>query len=218
MHRSPEPVLYSFRRCPFAMRARLALVVGRTRYELREVMLGAKPAELLEASPKGTVPVLVVPCGRVVDESLQIMDWALKLSDPEAWLDRVDVDLIAENDGRFKRDLDGYKYAARATVSSVAHRESGLEFLHKLDVRMSSGEGLAGASRGLTDAAIVPFVRQFASVDPDWFEAQSLPNLQPWLDQYCKSDLFQSVMLRVPPWSPGEAPVIITPVAEQRST
>lgn len=209
MNRPADPILYSFRRCPFAMRARLALAISRTRYELREVRLAAKPSDLFEKSPKGTVPVLVMPDGQVIEESLQIMDWALNIRDPDGWLDRIDDQLIAENDGPFKQDLDRYKYSGRTTSDALVHRDRGLVFLHKLDRRMAGGNWLAGSSWGLTGAAIVPFVRQFASVDRDWFDAQSLPALRPWLDQFCESDLFQSMMLRVVPWSPGTAPVIM---------
>ena len=215
MNRPPDLVLYSFRRCPFAIRARLALAISRTTFELREVKLAAKPAQLLEKSPKGTVPILVAPDGQVIDESLNIMRWALENRDPEGWLDRLDPELIADNDRPFKHDLDRYKYSGRSTEDSLAHRERGLKFLLELDVRISRGNWLAGAARGMTDAAIVPFVRQFASVDRAWFEAQSLPHLRPWLDQYCKSDLFQSIMIRVAPWSPGAAPVIISPAGKQ---
>lgn len=212
MNRPADPILYSFRRCPFAMRARLALAISRTTFELREVRLAAKPADLLEKSPKGTVPILVLPDGQVIDESLRIMHWALKNNDPEGWLDRIDDALIAENDGPFKHDLDRYKYVGRGTADALAHRERGLNFLHKLDVTMAGGNWLAGASRGLTDVAIFPFVRQFASVDRDWFEAQSLRSLQPWLDRFCQSDLFQSIMLRVAPWSPSDAPVVVSSI------
>ena len=200
MNRTADPILYSFRRCPFAMRARLALTVSRTSFELREVRLAAKPAELLEKSPKGTVPVLVLPDCKVIDESLDIMRWALNERDPENWLDRIDDELIAENDGPFKRGLDRYKYSARNTADSQSGREDGLRFLYKLEDRISGSGWLTGASRGLTDAAVFPFVRQFAAVDTQWFEAQPLPRLRPWLDTYSRSDLFESIMIRaVPP-------------------
>ena len=213
MSRPADPVLYSFRRCPFAMRARLALAISGTRFELREVKLGDKPAEMLEKSAKGTVPILVLPDGHVIDESLDIMAWALTNGDPEGWLHRVDHELIAANDGRFKQDLDRYKYSERNSANPLSHRTRGLKFLHELDARMSVRNWLAGSSRGFTDAAIVPFVRQFASVDRDWFEAQSLPYLRPWLDRYCKSDLFRAIMLRVAPWSPTAPPVVVIPAA-----
>ncbi len=209
MNRPADPILYSFRRCPFAMRARLALAISRTRYELREVRLAAKPADMVEKSPKGTVPVLVMADGSVIDESLSIMNWALQNSDPEGWLDRVDDALIVANDGPFKQDLDRYKYSGRDTAEALAHRARGLDFLQMLDARVSGGASLDGPARGFTDAAIFPFVRQFASVDRDWFDAQSLPSLRPWLDRWCESDLFQSIMVRLVPWSPGDAPVII---------
>ena len=110
---SDEPILYSFRRCPYAMRARLALAVSGTRYALREVKLSNKPAALLAASPKGTVPVFRLPDGRVIEQSLDIMHWALAIRDPEGWRDREDAALIAANDGAFKHDLDRYKYPER---------------------------------------------------------------------------------------------------------
>lgn len=208
---APDPILYSFRRCPFAIRARLALKVSRTTIELREVKLSAKPEGMLAASPKATVPVLVLPDGEVIDESLHIMRWALQNCDPEGWLNRDDAGLIAANDGPFKHDLDRYKYSARHVAGSLHHRESGLNFLRELDALIADGDRLGGDARGLTDAAIFPFVRQFAAVDREWFTAQTLPHLQPWLDRHLKSDLFQSIMVRLAPWSPCAAPVVVTP-------
>lgn len=196
MTRSPEPILYSFRRCPFAMRARLALAIGATGVERREVSLSAKPAELLAASPKGTVPVLVLPDGCVIDESLDIMRWALGRSDPEGWLDRADDALIAINDGSFKHDLDRYKYPERHGTDPHLHRAQGLEFLREIDERVSGGGYIGGNKRGFTDAAIVPFVRQYAAVDRAWFDAQQPPHLRRWLDAYLGSALFQSIMAR----------------------
>ena len=196
------PVLYSFRRCPYAMRARLALAVSATRVELREVRLSAKPQAMLDASPKGTVPVLVLPGGTVLDESLDIMRWALARCDPEGWLARDDPDLIAMNDGPFKRDLDGYKYPERTGAAAPAHREGGLAFLREIDARLAVSVQLCGADRGLADAAIMPFVRQFAAVDREWFDAQPLPHLQAWFAAHLASSLFETIMVRVAPWSP----------------
>ena len=210
-----NPILYSFRRCPFAMRARLALAVSRTTYELREVRLAAKPAEMLAISPKRTVPVLVLRDGEVHDESLEIMRCALWICDPEGWLDCDDAVLIAANDGPFKHDLDRYKYPERHAADPLAHRERGLMFLRQIDALLADGDRLSGRTRGLTHAAIIPFVRQFAAVDQSWFDAQSLPNLGPWLDRYLKSNLIQSIMLRVAPWLPGNASVIIAPAENQ---
>lgn len=201
------PVLYSFRRCPYAMRARLALFVSGTRCELREVKLSAKPAAMLAASPKGTVPVLIGPDGGIIDQSLDIMRAALGWSDPEGWLDHDDAALIALNDGPFKHDLDRFKYPERHDSDALAHRAGGLGFLGELEARLTGGLFLGGAARGLTDAAIAPFVRQFAAVDPEWFERQELPNVQRWLDNYLASPLFAAIMVRVKPWSPDADPV-----------
>lgn len=201
------PILYSFRRCPYAMRARLALVVSGAACVVREVKLSAKPQPMLDASPKGTVPVLVLPDGGVVDQSLDIMHWALARNDPEGWLVREDATLIARNDGAFKHDLDRYKYPDRHNSDANAHRASGLGFLQELDARIAADGQLNGASRGITDAAIMPFVRQFAAVDSAWFDAQPLPHLHQWLSGHLQSPLFQAVMTRLVPWSAGDAPV-----------
>ena len=200
---SADPILYSFRRCPYAMRARLALLVSGTACELREVKLSAKPAEMLEASPKGTVPVLVLPGGTVIDQSLDIMRWALERNDPEDWLARDDAALIAANDGSFKYDLDRYKYPERHGSDAIAHRESGLAFLRELDARLGINPQLCGATRGMADAAIMPFVRQFAATDPDWFSKQSLDRLQGWLTDHLASPLFRAIMFRTPLWQHG---------------
>lgn len=204
----PDPVFYSFRRCPYAMRARLALMVSGTACELREIKLSAKPEAMLAASPKGTVPVLVLPDGAVIEQSIEIMRFALARRDPEGWLERDDAGLIAANDGPFKRDLDRYKYPGRHDADALAHRETGLAFLRDLDTRLADSGQLCGAGRGIADAAVMPFVRQFAAVDRDWFDAQALPNLQRWLASHLESNLFAAIMLRVAPWSPGDAPVV----------
>lgn len=193
-----DPILYSFRRCPYAMRARLALAVSGIRVDLREVSLKAKPAEMLTVSAKGTVPVLVLPDGRVIDESLEIMRWALAINDPEDWLGRDDVGLIATNDGPFKEHLDRYKYPQRYGVDPLPYRALGLSFLRAVDALVKAGDQLGGGTRGLNDAAIVPFIRQFAAVDAGWFDAQPLPHLRLWLDTYLGSDLFRQVMQRAP--------------------
>lgn len=198
----PDPILYSFRRCPYAMRARLALAVSGIRVELREISLKAKPADMLAVSSKGTVPVLVLSDGEVIDESLAIMRWALAINDPEHWLDRDDAGLIAANDGPFKDHLDRYKYPQRYAVDPLPFRERGLAFLREIDALVAAGDRLGGGARGLNDAAIVPFVRQFAAVDPTWFDVQPLPHLRTWLDTYLGSDLFRLIMQREPAPSP----------------
>jgi glutathione S-transferase len=171
----PLPILYSFRRCPYAMRARMAMTISGVAFDLREIKLSAKPQAMLEASPKGTVPVLILSDGTVIDESLDIMRWALMQHDPEDWLARDDAALVATNDGDFKRALDRYKYPERHDGDALIHRDRGLAFLVTLDHRLSSEGQLGGPTRGLTDAAIMPFVRQFASVDRLWFDALPLP-------------------------------------------
>lgn len=202
-----DPVLYSFRRCPYAMRARLALAASATRCELREVKLSAKPLAMLTASPKGTVPVLVLPGGEVIDESIDIMRWALARRDPEGWLERDDAALIAWNDGPFKFDLDRYKYPDRHDSDALAHRESALGFLQELEHRLSATRHLCGESRGFADAAIAPFVRQFAAVDQDWFDNAGLAHLRLWLARYLSSDLFNAIMARLHPWIEGDPPI-----------
>jgi len=195
-----EPILYSFRRCPYAMRARLALAVSGTRPEIREVKLRDKPAEMLAASPKGTVPVLVLPDGQVIDESLDMMRWALGRNDPEGWLAGDDTALIAANDGPFKQHVDRYKYPERHASDPVEHRALGLEMLRLLEARLAAHPWLCGARRMLTDAAIMPFVRQFAAVDQAWFDALPLPGVQRWLREQLASALFAEVMVVRPVW------------------
>lgn len=202
------PILYSFRRCPYAMRARLALWVSGTLSELREVKLAAKPQQLMEASPKGTVPVLVMQDGAVVEESLDIMHWALKQRDPEGWLERDDPKLVKTNDGAFKHHLDRYKYPNRYDSDPMKHRAAGLEFLQELERRLTDGSQLCGTERGLADMAIFPFVRQFAATDRAWFDAQLFPSLHNWLEGHLRSDLFRVIMTKYEQWKPGDDPVV----------
>lgn len=199
-----EPILYSFRRCPYAIRSRLALVISETPCALREVHLARKPSEMLAVSPKGTVPVLAFADGTVIDESLLIMRWALGRNDPEGWLERDDAELIRRNDGLFKHDVDRYKYPDRHRSDAFAHRQSGLQFLRSLNLRLSHATQLCGAVRGIADAAIMPFVRQFAAVDQNWFAAQPIPYLQAWLANHLASPLFSIAMESHAPWSHGD--------------
>lgn len=201
------PILYSFRRCPYAMRARLALLSSGVRCVLREVKLSAKPEQMLAASPKGTVPVLLLSTGSVIDESLSIMQWALEQNDPHGWLDRSERTLIEQNDGAFKYHLDRYKYADRYGVDAQAHRAAGLDMLMQLDGRLAQTAHLCGDAMGLADVAIFPFIRQFAQVDRSWFDAQALPNLQTWLTALCESPLFAAAMVRHKPWDDEAEPV-----------
>jgi glutathione S-transferase len=186
------------------MRARLALWVSGTVCELREVKLANKPDAMLEASPKGTVPVLVLSDGTVIDESLDIMRWALARSDPEGWLEGDDDDLLALMDGPFKHSLDRYKYPDRHNSDPVEHRGAGLSILRDLDVRLSRQGQLCGDARTLADMASFPFIRQFANTDRKWFDAQPLPDLQSWLDGHLASDIFSAIMPKFAPWAPGD--------------
>jgi glutathione S-transferase len=188
------PTLYSFRRCPYAMRARMALLVSETPFRLVEVKLSAKPAELLAASPKGTVPVLVLADGTVIDESLDIMHWALARHDPENWRVGIDNDLITINDGPFKHHLDRTKYPQRHDSDPRVHRAAALEILATLEGSLDPQ--LHGKNPGFTDIALFPFVRQFAAIDPGWFAAQPLPALQAWLAHHLASPLFVAAMAR----------------------
>ncbi|MFL6603209.1 MAG: glutathione S-transferase [Steroidobacteraceae bacterium] len=204
------PILFSFRRCPYAMRARLALDAGGQECELREIVLRAKPLELLQAAPKGTVPVLAVADGEVIDESLGIMLWALGRSDPEHWL-TPDADslqgmlaLIAQFDSHFKPHLDRYKYPDRFDgADSLASRTEACLDLQLLEKRLACTAYLAGEGVSLADMAIAPFVRQFANVDAVWFASQSWASLQRWLTTIVASERFKRIMRPVAVWVPG---------------
>ncbi len=206
------PVLYSFRRCPYAMRARMALWVAGITVELREVKLAAKPPALIAASPKGTVPVLVQSDGTVIDQSLDIMRWALGQNDPEGWLAGEDAGRIAVNDGPFKHHLDRAKYPGRyEEEDGTDHRAAALALLAPLEERLENAPYLSGETRSLTDIALLPFIRQFAAIDPAWFAAQPLPRVQGWLDGLLASDLFASIMGKFAVWQAGDAPVLFGP-------
>jgi glutathione S-transferase len=202
------PLLYTFRRCPYAIRARLAVHASGVPVEMREVDLKHKPPDMLALSPKGTVPVLRLPDGKVIDESLDVMHWALSVNDPEGWLDlgaeaRADADaLIARNDGPFKQQLDRYKYPNRASSRlpdgtnppAAQHRDEAGGILADLDARLSRDTWLLGARFSIADAALAPFVRQFAMVDPAWFSATPWTSLRRWLDTTLVSARFAAVM------------------------
>lgn len=213
------PILYSFRRCPYAMRARMALWVSGITVELREVKLADKPPELAEASPKATVPVLVLPDGTVIDESIAVMRWALAQNDPEGWLAGDSQALIERNDGPFKHHLDRYKYPTRYPDEArgdeetfrLDHRTLGLTILLDLDGKLGGRAQLCGERRTLADIALFPFIRQFANTDRDWFDAQGLPHLQPWLEAHLASDLFKAIMPKFAPWQAGDPPIQFGP-------
>jgi glutathione S-transferase len=204
------PILYSFRRCPYAMRARLALDASGQGCELREIALRDKPSQMLQAAPKGTVPVLVTAAGEVIDESLDIMLWALERNDPEHWL-TPDADslqgmlaLIARFDSHFKHHLDRYKYPGRFDgADSLASRTEACLDFELLDNRLARTAHLASEGVSLADMAIAPFVRQFANVDAVWFAGQSWTAVQRWLTRIVASERFERIMRPVPVWVPG---------------
>ena len=195
------PILYSFRRCPYAMRARMALLVSGVAYVHREVLLRDKPAAMLAASPKATVPVLLLADGTVIDESIDVMHWALAQHDPEDWLSLADAELVAQFDGAFKHHLDRYKYAGRYGADPLAHRAAGLAILAELDRRLGKLDYLGGATPGFNDIALFPFVRQFAGVDAAWFAAYAPPRVREWLAILVASDLYERAMVRIQPWT-----------------
>ncbi len=195
-----QPILYTFRRCPFAIRARLAIRVSGVELQHHEVSLRDKPKALLDCSPKGTVPVIQFPDGRVIEESLEIMQWALSVHDPECWTDHGVISgetmfLITQNDGEFKTTLDYYKYAARFPEHTASYyREQTEFFLQVLEARLRQHRCLMGDRITLADMAIFPFIRQFSNVDRDWFYASKYRYLIQWLDTLLDSSLFQAVM------------------------
>lgn len=205
------PILYSFRRCPYAMRARLALLASQTHCEIREVKLAQKPPEMLALSPKGTVPVLVQPDGTVLEESLDIMLAALHRHDPLNWLPHYNSHLVLKNDTNFKFHLDRYKYSTRYNTDALEHRAEALDILNKLEQRFDPASPfLGGRTMTVMDAALAPFVRQFAATDTAWFEAQNLPAIQRWLTAFTSSRLFERAMIRLPTWQAGDRPVFLT--------
>ena len=196
------PILYSYRRCPYAMRARMALRYAGINVDIREIALKDKPAHMLQVSPKGTVPVLVLADGQVIDQSLEIMVWALQQRDTDGWL-AADAEqtqqLIAENDGAFKQHLDRYKYAIRFPEQSAEdYRNAGEQFLAKLELRLQQSDFLFGDVVSLADIAIFPFIRQFAAVDQGWFESTGYIQLKSWLQRLVTSALFERVMAKQP--------------------
>ena len=208
------PILYSFRRCPYAMRARLALsyALDVNALELREVILKNKPQALLDISPKATVPVLQLVDGTVIDESLDIMKWALSLNDPDDWLNTDNEseisELITQNDGEFKWALDHYKYSDRHEESEEYYRALGETFLNKLNERLQNNSFLIGENISFADLAIFPFIRQFAHVDKNWFFTSEYKALINWTNYWLESDLFKNIMKKNPGWKEADEPLL----------
>jgi len=209
-----KDILYSFRRCPYAMRARLAIVISGIELELREVVLRDKPQALLNISAKATVPVLITMDNKLIDESIDIMFWALKQADPEGWLEELNEQqiniskhIIANNDGEFKYYLDRYKYADRyPEYSQRYYREQAEKTLIDLEQRLQTQGYLLSAKLSIADMAVLPFIRQFAFADKTWFDQSPYPALKQWLEQFISSELFDSIMPKYAQWEEGQAP------------
>ena len=203
-----KPILYSFRRCPYAMRARMSLLESGVEVELREVILRDRPEHMMDISPKGTVPVLLLPDGTVIEESLDIMLWSLD----ESWLAGDWKELIDVNDGDFKHHLDRYKYNNRYenVLSSDEHREHALSILKTYDERLTNQAYLCGDSISLADLALSPFVRQFANTDRGWFDQLPLLHLHNWLIGILEGDLFKSCMVKHKQWQNGQVPIYLS--------
>jgi glutathione S-transferase len=198
------PILYSFRRCPYAIRARMAIAYASINLEVREVSLANKPSEMTQISPKGTVPVLQLD-NRIIDESIEVMAWALEQSDPGNWLaiglKQQQQSLIEENDNSFKAYLDKYKYWDRfPEQSQQAYRGQAEQFISRLDKNLSEHRYLLGDKICMADIAIFPFIRQFAFVDKDWFDQTNHLGLQRWLSEILDSPLFTQVMKKHSVW------------------
>lgn len=213
----PHPILYSFRRCPYAMRARLGILLAQQTVALREIVLKHKPDAMLEASPKGTVPVLLLESGQVIDESLAIMQWALACNDPHDLqlsqtprLQQQAMALIAQNDTEFKPWLDKYKYADRHPEHDESYyRAQGEQFIQVLERQLAHSGALTDQTKHLSlindrhsiaDYAIFPFIRQFAHVDLTWWNSAPFPLTQRWLRQHIESPLFIAIMDKYPTW------------------
>ena len=207
------PLLYSFRRCPYAMRARLAIWKAGISCELREVVLRDRPPSLKEYSPKATVPIVVLGDGTVIDESLDVMLWALGQNDPDGWLTPPIEEmraLIEANDSDFKGNLDRYKYPDRYDdVDPLHHRNEAERFLADLDGRVQKHGQLFGPAPSLADFSIAPFIRQFANTNREWFDSSEYDSLKGWFEKFLALPLFESVMGKYPQWQEGDAPTLI---------
>ena len=214
---SSYPCLYSFRRCPYAMRARLGILFAELQVELREITLKNKPPQMLAISPKGTVPVLQLLDGTVIEESREIMIWALEQQDPQGLLHDAALHeanaLIDKNDNEFKYWLDRYKYADRhLEMSQTEYRQKGEEFLQLLEELLTKNPYLLGKGITLADIGIMPFVRQFAHVNRDVFYNLPYPNLQRWLQDWLQHPLFLQAMTKFEPWQ-DEDEVVVFPLS-----
>ena len=203
------PILYSFRRCPYAMRARMAINISNQKCEIREVLLRDKPTSMLEYSSKGTVPVLVLQSGEVIDESLDVIDWALNLNDPENWQRSKDnektKELIKINDGEFKYHLDRYKYSKRYDNEDPEfHRKKCLSFIEKVNSELQNSKYIFDDAISYIDISLLPFIRQFRIADNEWFDELPYENVKSWLSNFLNSELLESIMSKHDLWKEGD--------------
>jgi len=212
------PILYSLQHCPYAMRARLGILLAEQSVLIRAVVTKNKPAEMLAVSPKGTVPVLMIDHAEygevqhlkatIIDESIDIMLWALKLNDPQDLLQAEDpglldamLELIRKNDKQFEPDLEVYKLAKRFhKESEVEDRQRCEGFVAELEKKLESSDYLMGDQASLADYALLPFVRQFARVDRKWYLQSPYPRLRDWLNRHLQMPLFTKAMAKYPLW------------------
>ena len=203
------PVLYTFRRCPYAMRARLALYYSKINYEHREILLKNRPRELYNISSKGTVPVLELQTGKVIDESFEIMKWAISLNDPKKLFHNSkekQLEAVFVNDFHFKKWLDKYKYHVRyPDYEKSFYRSKCEKVLHKYEKILERSDNLFGSQISLGDIALLPFIRQFANVDINRFN-EIFVNLSNWLEQLVQLDIFNNMMKKFDIWENGNEP------------
>ncbi|CCK75936.1 Glutathione S-transferase [Oleispira antarctica RB-8] len=205
------PILYSLQHCPYAMRARLGLLLADQQVLLRAIVMKSKPEEMLAVSPKGTVPVLILPDETVIDESLDIMIWALQQNDPEDLLHKdspddlpTTIDLIRRNDKEFKPQLEIYKKAKRFRLENVIEERQKCEvFIAELEQKLATNQFFIGQKPGLIDYALLPFVRQFSRVHRSWFLQAPYPYLRTWLESHMQSRLYGKAMAKFPLWLDG---------------
>lgn len=210
------PILYSLRNCPFAMRARIAIYKSKQPVLLRDLVLSNKPEEMLIASPKGTVPVIVLPDNTVIEESLDVMLWALKTSDPSNLLYKEDstaltkmLYLIEIFDSEFKTSLEAYKCAKRYKEDNVIEcRQTCEVYIRELEQRLNQHDFLISTKESLVDIALLPFIRQFARVERQWYLQSPYPKVKQWLNNYLQSPLFTKVMAKYPLWLDAHEEVI----------
>ena len=203
------PILYSFRRCPYAMRARMAIHISSQKCEIREVLLRDKPPSMLEYSSKGTVPVLVLQSGEVIDESLDVIEWALNLNDPDNWQRSKDnektKELIKINDGEFKHHLDRYKYSKRYDNEDPEfHRKKCLSFIKKVNSELQNSKYIFDDEISYIDISLLPFIRQFRIADNEWFDELPYENVKSWLSNFLNSELLESIMSKHDLWKEGD--------------